>query len=84
MFLSSLAALNAVFQVIHCLAKYGYHCEDKKVDYYQTEKIEVDFGKKVPFHVDGELYFDTNFEVGLLPSALPIIFNPEGKHFFNV
>ena len=34
MFLSSLAALNAVFQVIHCLAKYGYHCEDKKVDYY--------------------------------------------------
>ncbi len=34
MFLSGLAALNAVFQLLHCFGKYGYHCEEKKVDYY--------------------------------------------------
>ena len=70
------------FKILSMVPK-GTHVRDKKVDYYQTEKINVDFGKKVPFHVDGELYFDTKFEVSLLPSALHIIFNPEGKHFFN-
>jgi diacylglycerol kinase (ATP) len=62
----------------------GLHIKDPKVDYYQTEKITVDFGKKVPFHVDGELYFDTTFEVSLLPAAVNIIYNPQGEHFFNV
>jgi len=62
----------------------GSHIEDRKVDYYQTEKISVDFGKKVPFHVDGELHFDTNFDVSILPSALTIIYNSKGKHFFHV
>lgn len=61
----------------------GSHVADSKVNYYQTEKLKVDFGKKVPFHVDGELYFDTTFEVSLLPSALRILYNPSGKHFFN-
>jgi diacylglycerol kinase family enzyme len=44
----------------------------------------VDFGEKVPFHIDGELYFDTTFEVGIMPSALRIIYNAEGQHFFHV
>jgi YegS/Rv2252/BmrU family lipid kinase len=66
------------------LAPKGNHVHDTKVEYFQTEKISVDFGRKVPFHVDGELYFDTTFEVDLLPTALKIIYNPEGKHFFNV
>ena len=70
------------FKILSMVPK-GTHITDRKVDYYQTEKILVDFGKKVPFHVDGELYFDTTFKVGLLPSALHIIYNPEGKHFFN-
>jgi len=70
------------FKILSLVPK-GTHVADSKVDYYQTEKILVDFGKKVPFHVDGELYFDTTFEVGLSPSALHIIYNPEGKHFFN-
>lgn len=60
----------------------GTHIKDEKVDYYQTEKLSIDFGEKVPFHVDGELYFDTTFEVSLLPSALNIIYNPAGDHFF--
>ncbi len=61
----------------------GTHIRDEKVDYYQTEKLSIDFGKKVPFHVDGELYFDITFEVSLLPSALNIIYNPAGGHFFT-
>ncbi len=71
------------FKILSMVPK-GTHIADKKVDYYQTEKISVDFGKKVPFHLDGELYFDTTFEVSILPSALKIIYSPEGKHFFNV
>lgn len=60
----------------------GTHVRDKKVDYYQTHSLTVDFGKKVPFHVDGELYFDTTFEISLLPMALTMIYNPEGTHYF--
>jgi YegS/Rv2252/BmrU family lipid kinase len=70
------------FKILSMVPK-GTHIRDKKVDYYQTENISVDFGKKVPFHVDGELYFGTNFKVSLLPSALNIIYSPKGKHFFN-
>jgi YegS/Rv2252/BmrU family lipid kinase len=70
------------FKILSMVPK-GSHITDKKVDYYQAKTIRVDFEKKVPFHVDGELYFDTNFEVSLLPTALNIIYNPEGKHFFN-
>ncbi len=64
------------------MAPKGTHIEDRKVDYYQTQKLSIDFGKKVPFHVDGELYFDTTFEVTLLPAALNMIYNPGGNHFF--
>jgi diacylglycerol kinase (ATP) len=70
------------FKILSMVPK-GTHIHDKKVDYYQTEKLKVDFGKKVPYHVDGELYFDTTFKVSIVPSALRIIYNSEGKHFFN-
>ena len=61
----------------------GTHIQDHKVDYYQTESLSIDFGKKVPFHVDGELFFDSKFVVNILPAALNIIYNPVGAHFFN-
>jgi YegS/Rv2252/BmrU family lipid kinase len=61
----------------------GTHVDDPKVDYYQTDELTVDFGKKVPFHVDGELYFDTTFEVKILPASLKMIYNPRGNHFFR-
>jgi len=70
------------FKILSMVPK-GTHIQDAKVDYYQTDKLSIDFGKKVPFHVDGELYFDTKFEVKILPSALKIIYNKEGDHFFN-
>jgi len=61
----------------------GTHIHDEKVDYYQTDSLRIEFGEKVPFHVDGELYFDTIFDVSLVPSALNIIYNPDADHFFN-
>ena len=36
------------FKILSMVPK-GTHVRDKKVDYYQTEKINVDFGKKSPF-----------------------------------
>ncbi len=62
----------------------GTHVNDPKVNYYQTEKLQVSFKQKVPYHVDGELFFDTNFDVKVLPSAVNIIFNPKGRHFFEL
>lgn len=70
------------FKILSMVPK-GTHIHDGKVDYYQTDKLTIDFGKEVPFHVDGELYFDATFEVKILPSALNIIYNPGGDHFFN-
>jgi diacylglycerol kinase (ATP) len=61
----------------------GRHVTDPKVNYYQTDKIRVSFEQKVPYHVDGELFFDTNFDVKVIPSAVNIIFNPRGNHFFE-
>ncbi len=70
------------FKILSMVPK-GTHIHDRKVDYYQTDALSIDFGKKVPFHVDGELYFDSKFEVKILPAALNIIYNPGGAHFFN-
>ena len=61
----------------------GTHINDKKVNYFQTEKLSLEFPQEVPYHVDGELYFSQHFEVGLMPGALNIIYNPEGNHYFK-
>ncbi len=61
----------------------GTHINDKRVHYYKTEKLSLEFPSEVPFHVDGELYFSKDFEVTTLPGALNIIYNPEGRHYFN-
>jgi YegS/Rv2252/BmrU family lipid kinase len=61
----------------------GKHINDPKVNYYQTPGIDLEFPGEVPFHVDGELNFATKFDVRLLPSALNIIYNPDGNHFFK-
>jgi diacylglycerol kinase (ATP) len=61
----------------------GKHTTDRRVNYYQTKGIDIEFPKAVPFHVDGELYFSDKFKVTLLPQALQIIYNRDGKHFFK-
>jgi YegS/Rv2252/BmrU family lipid kinase len=61
----------------------GEHITDKKVNYYQTTGLKIEFPEKVPFHVDGELNFSKEFKVDILPDAINIIFNPDGDHFFR-
>ncbi len=61
----------------------GKHINDKKVIYYQTPGLEIEFPVEVPFHIDGELFFDKKFEVGIIPGAFNIIYNREGNHYFR-
>jgi diacylglycerol kinase (ATP) len=61
----------------------GTHIYDKKVNYFQTDKLVLEFPSKVPFHVDGEIFYDTHFEVSIMPEAVNLIYNPERKHFFK-
>jgi diacylglycerol kinase (ATP) len=61
----------------------GVHIADKRVNYYQTGGIKLEFTEVVPFHVDGELNFSDKFDVTVLPEAINIIYNPDGNHFFK-
>lgn len=61
----------------------GTHITEKEVNYYQTSNLRLEFEKKVPFHVDGELFFDSEFDISLHPKAVNTIYNPKGNHFFN-
>lgn len=61
----------------------GTHIRDKRVNYYQIRKIDLTFPSEVPFHVDGELNFARKFNIEILPGAINLIINKEGKHFFN-
>jgi YegS/Rv2252/BmrU family lipid kinase len=62
----------------------GTHIFDKKVNYYQSNKINLEFFKRVPFHVDGELYYSSKFDVNIIPNAINAIYNPEGEHFLEI
>jgi len=62
----------------------GTHLQSKKVNYYQTPKLEIEFNREVPFHLDGELYFAQHFDISMLPHALNVIYNPKGNHFFTI
>jgi len=61
----------------------GTHIYDKKVHYYQTTSIDLEFPEKVPYHVDGELFFAKTFKIRIVPKSLNIIYNPDGNHYFN-
>jgi YegS/Rv2252/BmrU family lipid kinase len=61
---------------------HGAHLGHKKVKYFQTDRVTLEFGKKVPHHLDGELYFADKFDVQILPGALNIMYNPHGTHYF--
>ena len=74
-----------LFQRFRMLLKVpsGTHITEKKVNYYQTPRIDLEFSEEVPFHVDGELNFSKKFNVNTVPGALNIIYNPDGNHFFS-
>jgi YegS/Rv2252/BmrU family lipid kinase len=61
----------------------GLHVADRRVNYYHTPGIRLEFPDPVPFHVDGELYFSKEFDVSIMPSAVNTIYNPDGNHFFS-
>jgi diacylglycerol kinase (ATP) len=61
----------------------GKHTSDRRVNYYQTAGIDLEFPVTVPFHVDGELNFADKFNVRVIPDALNTIYNPDGNHFFK-
>jgi YegS/Rv2252/BmrU family lipid kinase len=61
----------------------GKHTTDKRVNYYQTPGLDLEFPEEVPFHVDGELNFSRSFKVRVIPGALNTIYNPDGNHFFK-
>ena len=61
----------------------GKHINDRRVNYYQSKNINIEFKEVVPFHLDGELYFSNKFDVKILPASLKIIYNPDGNHFFK-
>jgi YegS/Rv2252/BmrU family lipid kinase len=61
----------------------GQHIKSRKVNYYQIKELHLGFDEVVPYHLDGELFFDSSFEVKIVPAALSIIYNPGGPHFFK-
>jgi len=61
----------------------GQHLSNPNVNYYQTDKLVIEFDKDVPHHLDGELFFASRFEVTVIPEKLRFIYNPAGNHFFN-
>jgi len=62
----------------------GEHILDKRVNYYQTPKLEIEFNDLVPYHLDGELFWDKYFEVSVIPSALTVVYNSKGNHYFDI
>lgn len=70
------------FKVLPMVPK-GTHLNYKKVNYYQCDKLELEFSREVPYHLDGELFFAKHFDISILPSAMPILYNPSGDHFFT-
>jgi len=53
------------------------------VRFFRTKQLTIEFASQVPAHLDGELYFNSKFDIGALPGAIGIIYNPAGKHFFG-
>lgn len=62
----------------------GTHLENKKVKYYQTAGIEIEFSHEVPFHLDGELHFGKHFDISIMPAAINVLYNPSGNHYFTI
>ncbi len=61
----------------------GTHVNDKRINYYKVSELKLHFPEKVPFHVDGELYFAQDFDISLMPDAVSVIYNQSGPHYFN-
>lgn len=80
----SIRRLNLIQRLIILLmVPSGSHVKDRRVNYYQTDNLVLEFPGRMPYHIDGELFFAQRFEIGVLPGALNMIYNPAGRHFFR-
>ncbi len=79
--ISEIPVHTRIKELIHVIK--GTHLRDDVVRYFRTDRMTIDFGREVPAHLDGELYFNQRFDIGVLPGAIGIIYNPAGKHFFG-
>ncbi len=61
----------------------GTHITDKRVNYFTSSSIDLEFPQEVPYHVDGELFFARTFKIRIIPGGLNILYNPGGSHYFN-
>ncbi len=61
----------------------GKHIHDRRVNYYRTREIMLEFRGKVPYHLDGELFFDSSFDIKVIPGALKVIYMPGRLNFFS-
>ena len=61
----------------------GKHIKDKRVHYFKTPAVSLEFPVRVPFHVDGELSYAESFNISIIPGGLNIIYNPDGNHFYK-
>lgn len=60
------------------------HLDDPVVEYVQTDRVTYVFDREMPSHLDGEMYFNSRFEVEVFPGGLNIVYNPHGEHYFKV
>lgn len=76
----------SVFQRLTLFPKVseGKHIDNEKVTYYRTQSITIEADEIVPYHLDGEVYFDRQFTVNILPEKLKVIYNPHGNHYFTI
>lgn len=61
----------------------GKHTKNPMFSCFNAKKLSFDFGREVPAHLDGEMYFNSKFDISITPSALRVIYNPGGPHYFN-
>ena len=62
----------------------GGHLAHRKVSYFRTDRLLIEFDEHVPHHLDGELFFSDRFDVTILPNHLRMLYNPNGDHFFAI
>ncbi len=63
--------------------KKGEHLLNSQVKNYSTSKLLIQFNETVPYHLDGEMFYDERFIINILPEKIKVIYNPGGVHYFK-
>ena len=73
------------FQKVAILLKVpkGTHLSHPKVHYYQTNKVSIQLDHREAYHLDGELFFDHQFDIEIHPGKLRFIYHPGQQHYFS-